>query len=340
MRHGRARALEGIPPFTLEKRVAHGRLSDKDVGERNAMNRNAARRETLRDFIIHRAPVLLVGVLFATALTVPAASATVCVSPQPGLIARWPGNGSTNEVAHGRDGSLVGDATFAAGELGQAFSFDGGGDAVSAPDDPDWTLGGDDFTVDAWVNITAASGEPQTILAHDPGAGLQPKWMLWYRDGNLQFFLNTATDAVEAVTTPWAVTYGQWYHVAVTRSGSVFTAYIDGVAVATGSNAAVIPDAVAPLTIGGAEPPFWLNGLVDEAEIYQRALSAAEIAAIHEQGGDPRCAPTGSTLTLTAPGSVTSGDIVSLAGVLTVGGRHPRERPSRSGAAWTKVPPP
>ena len=75
----------------------------------------------------------------------------------------------------------------------------------------------------------------------------------------------------------------QWYHLAVTRAGDLYTIYVNGVAVGTQTDSNVIPDPGVPLTIGQAEG-FYFTGLLDEISIYKRALSAAEIASIYQDG--------------------------------------------------------
>ena len=264
----------------------------------------------------HRATLLAVALTLAGATLSfpPAANAIVCASAPAGLIARWPGDGSTAEVAHGRNGTLVDNTTFAAGLVGQAFSFDGSGDTATIPDDPDWTLGTNDFTIDTWVNFTADTGHPMALIASDQGVGVQPKWILWRANGELGFYVNGDT-----ISAAWTPTNGQWYHVAVTRSGTTFTMYIDGASVATSTDTVDITDASGPLTLGSAEGDFWMYGLIDEPEMYQRALSDTEIAAIHTQSSAARCAMTTSSLSmLAAPASAPGGSTISLSGTLAL----------------------
>jgi hypothetical protein len=271
-----------------------------------------------------RGVALVTAALAVTALVAGAApaEAVVCTSTSAGLIGRWPGDGTAVDVAHGRDGTLVGDTTYVAGEVGQAFSFDGSGDIVTVPDAPDWTFGGNDFTVDTWVKFAGLpAGNPAVIMAHDPGGGYNPKWILWWRPGfGLEYFVNdpTAIDVVNAAS--WTPTVGQWYHVAVSRAGSTFTLYVDGAVVATATKSFAIPESDGPLTLGSAEGGFYFNGSIDEPEIYQRALSTAEIKAIHDQGPAVRCAPTSSGITLQTPATAIPGSQVQLSGNLTVGG--------------------
>ena len=247
------------------------------------------------------------------------ATAAVCASTPPGLIARWPGNGTATDVAHGRDGTLVGGTTFVGGEVGQAFSFDGANDTVSVPDNPDWSLQGD-FTIDTWVNFAALHRTAQALLAQDEGFGNTTKWMFWYTEGgDLAFEFGTAGQGFHAASAAWTPILSQWYHVAVTRSGSDFTLYVDGVAVGTGTESTPITDGAAPLSLGWGETDWFFEGLLDEPEIYQRALSGAEIKAIHDAGSIARCAITPSSMTLqAAPAVAAPGSTVSLTGSLAL----------------------
>ena len=156
-------------------------------------------------------------VITATLAVAPAANAVTCTSTAAGQLARWPGDNSTTEVAHGRDGTLVGDTTYATGEVNEAFSLDGNGDAVTVPDNPDWTLGGD-FTVDVWVEFTAITGD--VVHVADQGYGLQPKWLLWWYQGDINFLINTYAEGVNAVSVPWTPDVNVWHHLAVTRAGT------------------------------------------------------------------------------------------------------------------------
>ncbi len=61
-------------------------------------------------------------------------------------------NGNAVDSIGGRNGTLVG-ATFNVGISGQAFSFDGGDDYVSVPDDDLWSFGSDPFSLATWVNF-------------------------------------------------------------------------------------------------------------------------------------------------------------------------------------------
>jgi hypothetical protein len=83
------------------------------------------------------------------------AAAQTCVQPPAGLVSWWPGDDNADDIQNGNDGTLQNGATFAAGMVGQAFSFDGVDDFVEVADSPSFTPSS--LTLDAWVNPATLS---------------------------------------------------------------------------------------------------------------------------------------------------------------------------------------
>ena len=76
---------------------------------------------------------------------------------------------------------------------------------------------------------------------------------------------------------------------AVTKSGTTYSIFIDGKLAATETNPNPVPNAYAPLTIGQAEQIGFMNGLLDEVTIYNKAVSQAELQAIVNAGSAGKC---------------------------------------------------
>jgi hypothetical protein len=210
--------------------------------------------------------------------------------PPTGLVAWWAGDGNANDVVGGHNGALVG-GKYGPGILGtdQAFRLNGVDNYVQVPNDPAWNLGSSDFTIDLWVNYSAlrpdSIGQPQTVfMGHDEGGGNSNKWFFAYGGGDLYWHMNSpATGPVFLALAPFAPNLNQWYNLALTRAGSTFTIYVNGTPVASENNALPVPAANAPLTIGEAESPpgnFFMNGSMDDVLLYNRALSAQELAGL------------------------------------------------------------
>ena len=223
---------------------------------------------------------LLCLVLLATALLVPEANAA--------LIASWSGDGNANDSVAGRNGTLINGATFDSGYSGQAFRLDGSNDYVSVADDNVWTFGANPFTISLWANFDVVKVQtlgqlPNVFIGHSPGPFSQNKWVFFYDDnGNLAFHINDTGGNSVFLTSPtlFVPTLGEWHHVAVTRSGSTYTFYADGVSLGTASSAMSIPNASGPLTIGQAENLGFFDGRLDEIQIYNEALSASQIGQL------------------------------------------------------------
>lgn len=79
-----------------------------------------------------------------------------------------------------------------------------------------------------------------------------------------------------------------WHHVAMVIDGSgVPTAYLDGVSIGSYSGTGPI-NPVGQTYLGGRASgtnPRYFAGNIDDARVYNRALSAAEITAIYNEGG-------------------------------------------------------
>jgi len=217
------------------------------------------------------------------------------------LIGSWSGDGNANDSVAGNNGTLVNGAGYDSGQFGQSFSLDGVDDFVSVPDNDLWAFGGDPFTIALWANFDTIKQQsigqlPNVFIGHDEGGGPLNKWVFFYDDdGNLAFLIQEAGSTPNFMTSPtqFVPTVGDWHHLALTRSGSTYTFYADGVSLGTQTSSLSIPNANAPLTIGQAEGLGFFDGRLDEIKIYDEALSASQIAQL---GKVPERVPEPSNL--------------------------------------------
>jgi hypothetical protein len=214
-----------------------------------------------------------------------------CITAPANLISWWAGDNNANDIQGSNHGTLMGNATAnGSGKVGQAFNLNGTSAFVQVADKPEWDFANSAFTIDLWVNFNQVNN-PSTFIAHDDGQGANNKWVFRYTGGNLQFHTNDTQNNSVAINAAFAPAVNTWYHLAVTRTGSTYTLYINGAGTPT-TNAAAVPNASANLTIGWAEGSTgFMNGLIDEVEIFNRALSAGEIQAIVNAGSFGKCKP-------------------------------------------------
>jgi hypothetical protein len=173
------------------------------------------------------------------------------------------------------------------GEIGNAVSLSGNGEYVSLPNGI--VSGLHDFTVSAWVNPSANSAWSRVF---DFGTGTNNYMFLTLSAGGgpLLFADILPSGRGDVIAGPSTLPLNTWSHVAVTLSGNTGTLYVNGQPVATNSTMTVTPADLGTTNqdwIGRSQfsaDPF-LAATVDDFQIYDHALSAADVAAL--AGGQP-----------------------------------------------------
>ena len=207
-----------------------------------------------------------------------------------GVIAPLPGNGlvaaygfeetsgtAVTDASPARNhGVITGAARTASGRYGRALSFDGVDDVVTIADARSLDLSGG-MTLEAWVRPSALSGWRSIVLKERPG-GLA--YSLYAHDNAPRpaatIFAGQEVSAVGAAALPLNV----WSHVAATYDGTNVRLYVNGVLAGALVAGGELPATDDPLRIGGNL--IWgeyFAGRIDEVRVYNRALSAGEIAA-------------------------------------------------------------
>ncbi len=156
-----------------------------------------------------------------------------------------------------------------------------------------------DFTFSVWVRLNTQATWARVF---DFGTGTSNYLFLTTRtsSSNLPRFAikTSAASAEQVINSSVVLSTGVWTHVAVTLSGTTGTLYLNGVAVGSNSAMSLTPGALGATTqnyLGRSQfssDPY-LNGSVDEFQIFARALTAAEISTL----AAPPSAPAGLSAT-------------------------------------------
>jgi uncharacterized delta-60 repeat protein len=170
--------------------------------------------------------------------------------------------GYRNGVLLGRPSALLHDANASAG-------FDGSNDYVSVADHASLDTG-DRFTLEAWVKRSSSSSSTKTVLSKGSGS-----WRLSFVNDVLTLTkASSGTIAKAGVST----TDDRFHHLVATKSGATVRLYIDGLERTGTVTNRTIANTSTALNIGrytsGSE---YFPGLIDEAAIYNVALSEAEV---------------------------------------------------------------
>jgi hypothetical protein len=198
------------------------------------------------------------------------------------------GSGRNTEVATIKDipaGGAAGPRV--SGQLGNAVKLSGGGEYVNLP--TGIVSGLSDFTVSAWVN--PASNDTWSRV-FDFGTGTTVNMFMTINGGGagLRFAITTGGGGAEQrLTGGGQLPLNTWSHLAVTLSGTTGTLYLNGTPVATNPNMTLHPSTLGNTNqnwIGRSQyPDPFLNATVDDFNIYDLALSPAEVAAL--ASGEP-----------------------------------------------------
>ena len=230
--------------------------------------------------------------------------AATCINPPSDLVSWWPGDGDANDIIDGNNPSAESGVSFVSGKVLQGITLASGG-FIDIPDNANLNL--QTFTFDAWVKPKAADSTSldaigdvifQKALAfftlpqvsyHLSWSSLNDKWHVLF---------GVTPGSQGQLTSSGSYAPGQFYHVAVTYDGVTLSLYVDGMLDSSaninksilysteqaviGANAKIFrpPNATFPRT--------W-QGVIDELELYDRALSASEIMAIFSAGVEGKC---------------------------------------------------
>ena len=248
--------------------------------------------------------LVLLTALFALTAALSASAAAVCQPPPAGLVGWWPGDGNANDITGLANGTLQGGATATtAGEVGQAFSFNGTSGYVSIPDSP--VLHPANLTIEAWVrfsslNSVASGGSPagdqylvfkQNTRSGDfEGIDLS-KTRLAGKDV-FRFLVTSASAQVAEIDSATSLTTNVWYHVAAVRGSNFTQLYVNGRLERQMTVSFPQDYGTLPLYFGTSGQTYWdhkLSGSLDEVSLYNRALASNEIAAIYAAGAAGKC---------------------------------------------------
>ena len=221
----------------------------------------------------------------------------------PGMVAWWPGDGNANDIVGGNDGTLQNGVTFTGGKVGQAFSFDGVNDFVDISSG--FNLGNRTFSFDMWIRYEDAGTNGSFFVwgATVRGTPSEAGFSVGLVSG--QIVGDVRDERGQIAGRPMAIGQapepGVFHHVALVldREDDRLKLYINGTQAAFdnipegfGSIDNNVRPSIGAHSLGGVGAPSgFFNGLVDEVELFDRALTAAEIKAIYDAGSAGKSKP-------------------------------------------------
>jgi hypothetical protein len=205
-----------------------------------------------------------------------------CPQPPSGMVSWWHADNNYDDAVGTNTGMSAGAVAFGPGVRNAGFSLSGAeGAFVEVPDAPSLRFTSA-MTIDAWIRPMAADAR---IVDKIP-AFSQSGYLMDLTGGQLRLLAGP-----DLLTSGVTVPMGEFTHVAAVFSTSALGLYINGVLVASRSASGVpMPVDAVPLRIGAdSNANTRFTGTIDEARVFNRALSAAEVATLFAQGTAPPC---------------------------------------------------
>ncbi|MHA3704518.1 LamG-like jellyroll fold domain-containing protein [Jatrophihabitans sp. YIM 134969] len=214
---------------------------------------------------------------------------------RPGLggVGQWQFDEGSGTTAADSAGShpltLQNGASWTTGLSGSALALNGDGQ-FAATQSRVVATDRRNYSVSAWVRLDAAGDGFQTVVSED--AATNSAFFLQYSGADHRWAFSfvgvraVATDVGQPVP-------GRWYHLVGVRDvvASTLTLYVDGSPAAQTSVLGNADVADGPLAVGrgryNGEPVDYLDGTVDDVRVFNRALSAGEVAQLHDAGAGP-----------------------------------------------------
>ncbi|MBC8471557.1 MAG: DUF5050 domain-containing protein [Planctomycetes bacterium] len=261
-------------------------------------------------------------------------------SQDEGLVGWWKFDETSQKDAEdssgfGNDGRLynmLGDE-WTPGNIGGCLRFDGDNDYVDCGDDESLNIT-DEITLSAWVWHEAFMiGQIERYITVRPEIAVIRK----ESDERLHFYINT-DGSFRHLRVGGVLTEGYWYHVAGTWDGITQRLYLDGVEIDNQTPGGVLWGTFSGVHISsGGES---LNGLLDDVRIYNRALSAGEIASLaniltYKELTETKAGTGVTSITISTPSGTREGDLL-IAAVATDGITSFSMAPP-AGEGWTKI---
>jgi concanavalin A-like lectin/glucanase superfamily protein/F5/8 type C domain-containing protein len=204
------------------------------------------------------------------------------------------GTVATDGSGSGHDGVITGAEWTVPGALatGSALYFDGTGDIVEDDDAENYLNGLEAVTIAVWIKADAIPTDKGFIIAAPPAGADSFCTMRYDAAGanaggaSVLKMAVTSTGGEQQLESSANLQTTEWQHVAMTwSSGQPLTFYVDGVEGTPSDNYAGMEGTISGCTTlivgqGGKDAGISWAGLIDDVQIYSRALMLEEIQAV------------------------------------------------------------
>ena len=183
---------------------------------------------------------------------------------------------------YGNNGTVAQTNWYSNGKVGGTYDFNSNG-YINIPATNDLDV--QNLTISLWFNTTNGGS---TVWIFEKGT-INTQYSLILALGNLTFRTVNATGSINdmSYTSMSGVSNKSWHHLVATYNGTHKAVYIDGLLNSTGIYSDTLATGLNTGATIGSYPgldAFNFNGRMDELMIFNRSLSAEQIASMYQDG--------------------------------------------------------
>lgn len=141
---------------------------------------------------------------------------------------------------------------------------------------------GGDITIDCWVNLDSLpTGTAYNNSFYILGGGQNNgNPGVDFALGSTAIWFNQSNYLTRLISAPWSPATNTWYHIALVRSGTTWTIYLNGSAIGSATSSTAFDSSIAAFAIGrdeqtGGDSNGYFNGRIEQLRITKRARWSA-----------------------------------------------------------------
>jgi subtilisin family serine protease/subtilisin-like proprotein convertase family protein len=210
-----------------------------------------------------------------------------------GLVAWWKGENNAVDVVNGNNGMTNGGVTYTNGEVNMGFKMSRTNQFIVAPASSSLNVGtGEGMTMELWISPAKPHGVNPLMEWNNLSSFGAHFYVI---NGLLTANLVDVSGVWHSVdATTGTILTNVFQHVAVTydKSSGLGKIYLNGTNVCTTYIGSFTPQTGFPFYIGhrpAQDGPYSFIGIMDEASLYNRALTDIEIYSIYAVGAAGKC---------------------------------------------------
>jgi hypothetical protein len=155
---------------------------------------------------------------------------------------------SSNQFVITRAGNATQGTFSPFSQTGNSVYFDGTGDYLSIAGNTDFNLSGSDFTLEGWVNLSGYKASDSVIGIISNTAADSLNGFYFFISGNSTswstcgFNAKSSNTFTVGVGVAYTFSLGTWYHMAISKSGTTYRIFANGVLLTTQTNSSTWTD--------------------------------------------------------------------------------------------------